>query len=234
MNVLIVHAHPEPNSFTKALADQAAATLAAQGHVITWSDLYAMRWNPVASPADFAERKDPDYCNYALEQRHASETQTLAPDIQAELDKLLAADLLLLSFPLYWCSVPAIMKGWFDRVLVSGKVYGGRRFYDQGGLAGKRAKVLMTCGARDYMVAAGGIHGDIHDILRPVLQGTLAYAGFSVLPPFVAHHVPYIAHEQRQQMLLDLATDLQQWQNQPPLAMPVLANYDREMRPLPK
>lgn len=59
--------------------------------------------------------------------------------MRAELDKLLACDLLVLSFPVFWFSVPAILKGWIDRVLVSGSVYGGMRFYDRGGFKGKRA-----------------------------------------------------------------------------------------------
>lgn len=59
MNVLIVHAHPEPQSFTAALRDQAVATFTAQGHQVQVSDLYAMNWNPVASAADFISRENP-------------------------------------------------------------------------------------------------------------------------------------------------------------------------------
>ncbi len=133
MNVLIVHAHPEPQSFTAALRDQARSTLEAQGHQVQVSDLYAMNWNPVASAADFASRDNPDYLVYALEQRLGVKNQSIAADIQAELDKLLWADLLILNFPVFWFSVPAMLKGWIDRVLVSGVCYGGKRFYDQAG-----------------------------------------------------------------------------------------------------
>jgi NAD(P)H dehydrogenase (quinone) len=61
MNVLILHAHPEPQSFTAALRDQAVQTLEAQGHEVQVSDLYAMNWNPVASAEDFSDRDNPDY-----------------------------------------------------------------------------------------------------------------------------------------------------------------------------
>lgn len=54
------------------------------GHAVQVSDLYAMNWNPVASAADFAERADPDYLVYALEQRESVKRQSLAADIQAE------------------------------------------------------------------------------------------------------------------------------------------------------
>jgi len=138
MHVLIIHAHHEPASFCSAMAETAANTLSQQDHQITISDLYAMSWNPVASADDFTSRDNPNYLTYALEQRKGWASQTLAPDIMAEVEKLLAADLLILNFPLYWFSVPAILKGWFDRVLISGVTYGGKRLFDHGPLKGKR------------------------------------------------------------------------------------------------
>lgn len=120
MKVLIVHAHPEPQSFTAALRDQAIATLEGLGHEVQVSDLYAMNWNPVASAGDFSSRENPDYLVYALEQRLGVKKQSIAADIQGELDKLLWADLLILNFPIFWFSAPAMLKGWIDRVLVSG------------------------------------------------------------------------------------------------------------------
>lgn len=232
MKVLIVHAHPEPQSFTAALKDAAIADLTAAGHEVVVSDLYAMQWNPVASAADFGSRGNPEYMNYALEQRANAEAGTLAADIEAELAKVMAADLIIFTFPLYWFSVPAILKGWFDRVLVSGRVYGGRRFYDQGSLAGKRGWLVLTCGGRDYMLSEGGIHGDMTQILKPVLQGTLAYTGLSVLPPFTGYHIPYLSPEKRAEILADFRARLATLDSVEPLAMPVLANYDREMKPL--
>ncbi|MGH8405345.1 MAG: NAD(P)H-dependent oxidoreductase, partial [Pseudomonas sp.] len=201
MKVLIVHAHPEPQSFTAALRDQATATLQAQGHEVQVSDLYAMHWNPVASASDFTSRENPDYLVYALEQRLGVKSQSIAADIRQELDKLLWADLLILNFPIFWFSAPAMLKGWIDRVLVSGVCYGGKRFYDQGGLAGKKALVTVTLGGREHMFGEGAIHGPLEDMLRPILRGTLAYVGFEVLEPFVAWHVPYISAEARQTFL---------------------------------
>lgn len=232
MNVLIVHAHPEPQSFTAALRDQAVQTLQAQGHQVQVSDLYAMAWNPVASAEDFSQRENPDYLVYALEQRLGVKSQSLAADIQRELDKLLWADLLILNFPIYWFSAPAILKGWIDRVLVSGVCYGGKRFYDQGGLAGKRALVTVTLGGREHMFGEGAIHGPLEDMLRPILRGTLAYIGLDVLPPFVAWHVPYISQEARQEFLASYQTRLQQLSDDLPLQFPKLAQFDDKLYPL--
>lgn len=232
MNVLLVHAHPEPQSFTAALRDQAVQTLREQGHVVQVSDLYAMNWNPVASADDFASRDNPDYLVYALEQRQAVKSQGLAADIQQELDKLLWADLVILNFPIYWFSVPAILKGWIDRVLVSGICYGGKRFYDQGGLAGKKVLVSLTLGGREHMFGEGAIHGPLEDMLRPLLRGTLAYVGMDVLPPFVAWHVPYISQEARQSFLEDYVTRLQHLDQDRPLTFPRLTQFDDRLYPL--
>ncbi|OHC26143.1 MAG: NAD(P)H dehydrogenase [Pseudomonadales bacterium RIFCSPLOWO2_12_59_9] len=232
MNVLIVHAHPESQSFTAALRDQAVSTLRAQGHQVQVSDLYAMSWNPLASAADFCERENPDYLVYALEQRLGAKKHSLAADIQQELDKLLWADLLILNFPLYWFSAPAILKGWIDRVLVSGVCYGGKRFYDQGGLAGKRALVTVTLGGREHMFGEGAIHGPLEDMLRPILRGTLAYVGMQVLPPFVAWHVPYISQEARQALLDSYHERLQSLSDDLPLQFPKLAQFDDRLYPL--
>jgi NAD(P)H dehydrogenase (quinone) len=234
MKVLIVHAHPEPQSFTAALRDQAAQTFRAQGHEVQVSDLYAMGWNPVASADDFSHRENPDYLVYALEQRLGVKSGSIAPDIQQELDKLLWADLLVLNFPIFWFSAPAMLKGWIDRVLVSGVCYGGKRFYDQGGLAGKRALVTVTLGGREHMFGEGAIHGPLEDMLRPILRGTLAYVGFEVLEPFVAWHVPYISDEARQAFLHSYEQRLQHLSDDLPLSFPRLDQFDEALYPLPR
>jgi NAD(P)H dehydrogenase (quinone) len=233
MKVLIVHAHPEPQSFTAALRDQAVATLEGQGHEVKVSDLYAMQWNPVASAADFSSRENPDYLVYALEQRLGVKKQSIAADIQGELDTLLWADLLILNFPIFWFSAPAMLKGWIDRVLVSGVCYGGKRFYDQGGLAGKRAMVTVTLGGREHMFGEGAVHGPLEDMLRPILRGTLAYVGYDVLAPFVAWHVPYISTDARQDFLVGYDQRLQGLADEQPLVFPKLAQFDEALYPLP-
>ncbi|TYC51416.1 flavodoxin family protein [Zoogloea oleivorans] len=231
MKVLIVHAHYEPQSFTTALKDQAVATLSAAGHEVRVSDLYAMQFNPVASAADFAERSDPDYCVYALEQRKGFESGTIAADIREEVAKVDWCDVLILNFPIFWFSVPAIMKGWIDRVFVSGRFYGGKRFYDQGGMRGKRALLSFTLGGREHMFGPQAIHGELETMLRPILRGSLAYAGFTVLPPFAAYHVPYVTQESRQQILVEYAGRLNRLDDLTSLSFPSLDDFDDRLYP---
>lgn len=232
MNVLIVHAHNEPRSFNSALKDCAVEQFSGAGHEVQVSDLHAMNWNPVASAADFGCRANPDYLVYALEQRHNYEAGTLAADIAAEIAKVQWCDLLILNFPLYWFSMPAILKGWIDRVMISGVFYGGRRIYDRGGMCGKRALVTLTLGGREHMFGAGAIHGEIETLLRPLLQGSLAYCGFEVLPPFIGYHVPYVSPEVRAQILADYRQHLAALDNLEPLRFPSLADYDERLLPL--
>lgn len=229
--VLIVHAHPETQSFTQAMCQQAIRTLIDCGAEVKVSDLYAMKWNPVASEADFIARDNHEYLVYALEQRQAVKHGHLAADIQAELDKLLWCDLLILSFPVYWFSVPAILKGWIDRVLVSGVCYGGKRFYDQGGLQGKRALVALTLGGREHMFGPNAIHGPIEDMFKPLLQGTLAYVGMDVLTPFVGWHVPYISDEARSDILNQYDQRLRLLDEETPMSFPRLDAYDDQLFP---
>ena len=188
MNVLWIFAHPEPRSLNGALRDHGLRTLHRLGHPTRQSDLYAMGWNPLVTADDFGH--DPRrrlLVGDAAE--HAHTTGTLSPDIRAEQDKLHWADAVVLQFPLWWHGMPAILKGWFDRVFVQGFAFGvtddhGRTLrYGSGNLAGKRALVIVTAGARATGLAPRGIHGHMRDLLFPLLHGTLWYSGMSVLPP---------------------------------------------------
>ncbi|QFG21698.1 NAD(P)H-dependent oxidoreductase [Actinomadura sp. WMMB 499] len=186
MNILWTFAHPEARSFNGVLRDHGVDTLRRQGHQVRESDLYAMGWNPVVGPDDFGH--DP---RERLVVGEASERAltggTLSPDIRAEQDKLAWADALVLQFPLWWHGMPAILKGWFDRVFVQGFAFGlpGARRYGDGGLAGRRALVVTTAGARTTGFGPRGIHGDAEQLLFPLLHGTLFYSGMTVLPPLV-------------------------------------------------
>lgn len=227
----IVHAHPEPRSFVAAMRDTVRASLAAQGWEVTLSDLYADGFDPVARGSDFPVRENADYLNYALEQRHAAAADRLAPDIRREVAAVRRADLLVLVFPVFWFSVPAMLKGWIDRVFLSGIFYGGKRIYAEGGMAGKRALVVASLGGREHMFGPDAIHGELTAMLRPLLQGSLGYTGFTVLEPFFAYHVPYLEPAARAALLERLAAALAGLESRPSLPMPDLTRYDDVFRP---
>jgi NAD(P)H dehydrogenase (quinone) len=233
MKIFVLHAHPEPQSFSAALKSTAVEELVHQGHEVQVSDLYGMRFNPVASVEDFGSRANENYCTYALEQRHGVHTGTIAPDIKDELEKLLWCDLLILNFPLFWFSTPAILKGWIDRVLVSGSVYGGKRFYDRGGLRGKRALISITLGGQEHMFGDRGIHGPLEGMLRHLLQGTLAYTGLQVLEPFIGWHIPYVSQDARRLVLENWRLRLRTLGDETTfLQFPKLSDYDDSLHTL--
>jgi NAD(P)H dehydrogenase (quinone) len=232
MRVHLIHAHPEPQSFVAAMRDVVCDVLTEHGATVTISDLYEMRFNPVLSAADFPARVRADYLNCALEQRHAYAAGTIAADIRDEVDKVLAADLLVFTFPIFWFSMPAIVKGWFDRVFLSGAFYGGRRIYGKGGLAGKRAFAAISLGGRRHMFGDDAIHGDLEgQLLRHFFQGTLGYVGLAVHRPFIAYHVPYVAEAERTRMLAELKAAVSTIDDRPFLPMPRLEEFDETLAP---
>ena len=188
MNVLIVYAHPEPKSFSGAMKDAAVETLESAGYQVVVSDLYAMRFRAVVGLGDFTgERADPDFLSIAREQAKAYETGGLGSDIVAEQEKLRRADLVVLQFPIWWFGMPAIMKGWADRVFARGFAYSTGRKYDTGLFRGKTAMVAATTGTSADTYAPDGIDGDILTVLWPIHNGLLRYTGFDVLSPFIAY-----------------------------------------------
>lgn len=101
MRALLVLAHPLSDSLCAHLAREAVAALKARGASVDVLDLYAGDFQPSLTPQ---------------ERRLHYETPALTPEIAALQQRLAAAEVLVLVFPTWWFSVPAILKGWFDRV----------------------------------------------------------------------------------------------------------------------
>ncbi len=230
MKTFIVFAHPEPKSFGGALLETSMRTLRAQGHEVVVSDLYAMGFDPVAKGSDFTQRRFPDQLQYDREQKFACQHDAFVPAIQAEIDKLLACDLLILQFPLWWFSVPAIMKGWLDRVLANGVAYGKGHRLDAGGLKGRKAMLCTTTGCYPEMMAPDGMLGDREVMLWPLHFGVLFYSGLQVLPPYVAWSIQYSSHEQRQRYLEGYAAHLEALPRAEPLFFHPLADFGPDWR----
>jgi len=201
MQVLAVYAHAEPTSFTGALKDVAVRTLRAAGHGVEVSDLYAEGFNPVAGRHDFTTVADPDRFHYQTEQGHAHATGGFAPDLVREQHRFLKADLLIVLFPIWWGGMPAILKGWFDRVLAYGFAYADGRRFDTGYFHGKRGILCLVSGGTQARFSVGGVYGDISQVLWPVQRCMIEYLGIEALEPFVAYGAPRIDHAAREAYL---------------------------------
>jgi NAD(P)H dehydrogenase (quinone) len=205
MNVLIVYAHHEPSSFTAAMKNVAVETLSSQGHSVMVSDLYAEGFSAVAQKWDFVTTSGKHF-NYMLEQKHAAKLDfAFSPDLIGEIEKIGQASLILFIFPIWWFSAPAIMKGWFDRVLAMGVAWDSGRIYENGLLRGKQAMVIAGGGGpTDYYKREGRHKGTVTDILHPINHGTLGFCGLNVHEPFVALNVLGSTQENLAQILQEL------------------------------
>ncbi|MEI6034827.1 MAG: NAD(P)H-dependent oxidoreductase [Verrucomicrobiae bacterium] len=201
MNVFLINAHAEPKSFNGAMFRTAQEVLRAAGHSVHVSDLYAMRFDPVSDRRNFTTVKNPEYFKQQIEEIHATEVGGFAPDVEAEMQKAEACDLMIWQFPLWWFGLPAILKGWVDRVFASGRTYGGDRFYENGVFKGKRAMVSVTTGGPVQAYENGGFNGDIHSILRPIQRGMLRFTGWDVLAPNIVYGPVHLSQEEREATL---------------------------------
>ena len=198
---MIVHAHPEPDSFNGALTRHAVEALKDAGHDVVVSDLYADSFNPLACRHDFLSSANGERFHYQSEQAHAASEAGFAPELAREQTRLLQAELLILQFPLWWGAPPAIMKGWFDRVLAYGVAYVDGARFGSGFFKGRRALISVTTGGTAARFGSDQVYGDIDQVLWPVRRLVLEYLGFDVEEPFVSYAAPRVSAEDRTRFL---------------------------------
>ncbi|MBS2007666.1 MAG: NAD(P)H-dependent oxidoreductase [Cyanobacteria bacterium SZAS TMP-1] len=230
MKVLLVLAHPEEKSFNGAMFEAAKEIFSRNGHEVKTSDLYRMGFDPVSDRRNFKSVKDPQYFKQQVEEGHATESGTFADDVEAELKKLEWCDLLILQFPLWWFSMPAIMKGWVDRVFAFKRVYGSGKWYDAGVFAGKKAMLSLTTGGGEAMYEPTGVNGDLHAILYPINHGMLRFVGFDVLPSFISWSPAHRSAEDRAAELERYKETLSQIDSLVPIKYPALTDFDEHFK----
>ncbi len=113
MKVLLVSAHPRSDSLTATAALRFAGALRASGHAVELADLMAEGFDPVLGEADEPNWNDPG--------------KTYSPAVQAEMRRIERNDAVVMIFPVWWWSMPALLKGWIDRVWNNGWAYGARK-----------------------------------------------------------------------------------------------------------
>jgi len=217
MKVFIVYVHPEPHSFNGALSRAAQDTLCAAGHDVVISDLYAMKFDPVSDRRNFTTVKNPEFFKQQNEEMYATEAGGFAPEVEAELRKMEACDLMIWQFPLWWFGLPAILKGWVDRVFAMGRASRRGRIYGHGMFRGKRALLSLTTGGAESSYVTGGEEGDILAILRPIQRGIFAFTGFSVLAPSIYYGPVRVEETVRARWLAEYAERLKSIHEETPI-----------------
>lgn len=109
MHALVVSAHPRPDSLTAAMAARARERLVAEGCTVDLLDLYAEGFDPSLLPDD-----EPDWADAAKE---------YSAEVRAHMARVAAADVIVVVFPVWWFGLPAMAKGWVDRVWNRGFAY---------------------------------------------------------------------------------------------------------------
>ncbi len=192
MRAHIVLAHPEVASFNAHLSGISQQALNSAGYQTTLSDLYTMDFDPREGSHQYSSRKDTDVFHAQTEQRFNADKNTLPPEVASEIQRLLESDLLVVHFPLWWFGMPAILKGWMDRVFVYGRMYRSVMRYDKGICAGKKVIVCVTTGASEQSCSYNGKEGDTQLHLWPILF-PFRYLGFDVVQPEIFHGVGGVA-----------------------------------------
>lgn len=147
MNVLVVHAHPNEESFSHALRHCAEEELRGAGHDVRVRDLYAQDWDPRLTSSEWRGHMD---------------DSAVHTDLREHFDDLLWCEVLVLVYPTWWGGPPAILKGWVDRVWVRGIAWelpeGARRLVPRLRHI-RRLVVITTHGSSWFFNARQGVPG---------------------------------------------------------------------------
>jgi putative NADPH-quinone reductase len=190
MRALVVFCHPTGDSFTAAVRDVVVARLAAAGAEVRLADLYARGFQPVLTAAEWQGYLDP--------------AQTGAA-VAGDIADLRWCDTLVFVYPTWWYGLPAMLKGWLDRVLVPGVAF--LMPERNGGVIRPglqhivRLGVFTTCGASRWLTWVVGAPGrrtlmrGVGFLCHPRRRTAFAahYLMDSATPESLAHHLARVA-----------------------------------------
>ncbi len=185
MKVLVVYAHPNPDSFNNAILRTLQEALTDAGHEVRINDLYEEGFDPVLDRARLAQMSKGE----------------MPADVLREQQQLRWAEGVIFIYPLWWCDRPAILKGWFDRVMTNGFAFEYTAEGAKGLLTQTKAMVLVTAGGDP--ASYQGLGAD-QFVVGPTVYGTLSFCGIKDILYKVFYGIPLATDEQRQEMLQEV------------------------------
>jgi NAD(P)H dehydrogenase (quinone) len=185
MKVVVIYAHPNPLSFNAAIAAVVKEELGKKSAEVKFKDLYAMNWNPVLSAQDF----------------EGIQKGTIPEDIKTEQADISWADAVIVICPVWWTSVPAILKGYIDRVFTNGFAYEYSAAGVKGLLNGKNALLITTSGSDEESNQQSGM---VELITKSVAYAVFGFSGFAKCDHTNFFAVPTASDNERQEMLTEL------------------------------
>lgn len=171
MRVLVVHCHPVPESFCAAIRDRVVETMAHGGHEVRLVDLYAEGFDPVM------------HCE---ERRSYNDNAPADPALAPHIDLVRWAEAVVFVYPTWWYGLPAMLKGWLDRVWALDVAFAlDRRKSRIVPLLThiRRIAVVTTCGAPLWWSHLVG-----HPGRRTILRGIRALCARNCRTLFLAHY----------------------------------------------
>lgn len=176
MRVMVIIDHPWPESFNFAVAGRVQATLEEAGHEVDFLDLHREDFDPVLRREELAVY---------------TRGESLDPKVAGYQERISAADHLVFLFPVWWDVMPALLKGFFDKVFLPGWAFAEADASPMLGFIGG-ATVITTMGAPEA----------IHTSVEPVLcKGILAFCGIRDSRWFNIVDVAGISQGDRQQWM---------------------------------
>ncbi|MDE3255867.1 MAG: NAD(P)H-dependent oxidoreductase, partial [Bacteroidota bacterium] len=183
--------HPNLASFNGHLRTKAIEFFNENEIQYTVSDLYQTKFKASADENDFISLVNPTYFDLQLEQAQAILNGSFVDDIKNEQQLLYEADLIIFQFPLWWYSMPGLLKGYIDRIFSMGWAYGGAQ-----ALKGKRILVSTTTGAPE-MAWTENNRGTIKDIFKHLFIGTFGLTGLDPVEPFIVYGAKRLNDDQK-------------------------------------
>ncbi|WP_017609543.1 NAD(P)H-dependent oxidoreductase [Nocardiopsis xinjiangensis] len=236
-----VYTHPRRDSLNQHLL-RAGSTALSEQYEVTVSDLYAEGFVPALSERDLGSLSEVPG-NLAELTGEAYARGEVEPEVRREQERLAAAELLVLQFPLWWYGPPAMLKGWLDRVLQTGFAQGEfdedtglPRRYGDGRLMGRKALIIVTAGDDERTLGPRGVSGDLGSLLFPLTHGALWYVGIEALDLHVVHDADGIdgsGRRQEAERLAERITGLSDERSHPYRRL-LDGDYDRKTRALRK
>ena len=199
-NVLIVLAHPEPKSMNGLLKNKAVDVLTKSGHQVEVRDLYALNF-PIEGKDDNPMFSG-DFFDLQQAQSEAQQFNRIPEFIKVEQDKLSWADLVIFQFPLWWYSVPAILKSYIDSTFSVGFAYSGNF-----ALEGKEYMLSFTTGAPEFLWTEDK-KGTIDQLLFHIDIGVFQMLRMIKLPPFIGYGSKRLSEAQRENLVDDFGNHL--------------------------
>ncbi|PPR76353.1 MAG: Modulator of drug activity B [Alphaproteobacteria bacterium MarineAlpha2_Bin1] len=202
MNFYIVLAHPETKSFNSSSARELCNFLVKNGHQVKFNDLYKNNFNPLLSRKDFPGKINDNLIQFPEAQLESIKNNTTSSDIKIEHKNIQWCDIIILQFPLWLYGMPAILKGWCDRVFSEGFAHQPSKniWFDNSHLNKKKLLLSITTNGKRNTYSNNGRHGSINIILWPIINA-FAFSGLNIVKPFISFDVIRCSRDKRKFMI---------------------------------